>query len=53
MVVGFSLLVEVITLKSALWQYFPVNYPAALLPAYLGTGLLGYQLVKKIEEIIS
>lgn len=46
-----SLLVEIIG-KGALWTYVPGDWPVILWPAYFGVGLLGYQLVKKIEEVI-
>lgn len=46
-----SLIVEIIG-KGVLWTYLPGNWPVILWPVYFGVALLGYQLVKKIEEVI-
>ena len=48
LVVSFT--IEVIAVNLKVWTYFPGNWPIILWVGYFGSGLLGYQLVKKIEE---
>lgn len=47
-----SFIIEIIAINLKVWTYFPGNWPVILWLGYFGSGLLGYQLVKKIEEII-
>lgn len=47
-----SFAIEVIAISLNVWAYFPGNWPIILWLGYFGSGLLGYQLVKKIEETI-
>lgn len=47
-----SFTIEVIAISLNVWTYFPGNWPVILWIAYFGSGLLAYQLVKKIEEMI-
>lgn len=49
LVISFT--IEVIAVNFKVWTYFPGNWPVILWPTYFGSGLLGYQLVKKIEEL--
>ena len=51
-VVIISSIIELIGVNFKVWTYFPGNWPIILWPAYFGSGLLSYQLVKKIGEII-
>lgn len=46
-----AFIVENIAIPSGLWTYFPGNWPVILWVNYFGSGLLGYQLFKKIEKI--
>ncbi len=48
-----SFTIEVIAVNLNVWTYFPGNWPIILWVGYFGSGLLGYQLVKKIEELLS
>lgn len=50
LVLSFTLEIVGVTFK--LWTNFPGNWSIYLWIAYFGGGLLGYQLVKKIEEIV-
>ncbi len=52
-VLALSFLFEVIAVSLDVWTYYPGNWPVILWPTYFLSGLLGYQLVKKIEEIIN
>ncbi len=57
LLVGLSSLVlstifELMCVSLGLWNYNPGNWPVILWPIYFVTGLLAYQLVKKIEEIL-
>lgn len=47
-----SLIIELVAVNLKVWTYFPGNWPIILWVGYFGSGLLGYQLVKKIEESI-
>lgn len=47
-----SVTIEIIAINLQVWAYYPGNWPVILWVGYFGSGLLGYQLVKKIEEII-
>lgn len=47
-----AFIIELIAVNLKVWTYFPGNWPIILWPAYLGSGLLSYQLVKKIEEVV-
>lgn len=44
--------IELVAVSLKVWTYFPGNWPVILWIAYFGSGLLSYQLIKKIEEII-
>lgn len=44
-----SVLIELVAVKSGLWNYSPRNWPIILWFGYFGSGLLAYQLVKTIE----
>lgn len=46
-----SILLELVGVSFKLWTYFPGNWSIYLWISYFGSALLGYQLVKKIEEI--
>ncbi len=48
--VMLSIIIEAVAVNLSVWTYFPGNWPIILWFAYFGSGLLGYQLVKKIEE---
>lgn len=43
--------VETIGVRSGLWTYFPGNWPVILWVNYFGSGLMGYQVLKRIEEL--
>ncbi len=43
--------IEVIAINLNVWTYFPGNWPVILWIGYFGSGLLAYQLIKKIEEM--
>lgn len=45
-----SILLEFVGVSFKLWTNFPGNWSIYLWISYFGSGLLGYQLVKKIEE---
>jgi hypothetical protein len=45
-----SFIVENIGIRTQLWTYYPGNWPLILWFNYFGSGLLGYQILKKIEE---
>ena len=47
-----AFVIEVAAIKSQIWTYFPGNWPIVLWPAYFGGGLLSFQLIKKIEELV-
>lgn len=47
-----SFILELVGVTNKLWTNFPGNWSIYLWVAYFGGGLLSYQLVKKIEEII-
>lgn len=49
---SISFILEVLGVTFKLWTNFPGNWSIYLWIAYFGGGLLGYQLVKKIEEIM-
>ena len=51
-VLVLSLLFEYIAVYYQIWTYFPGNWPIVLWPAYFGGGLLSFQLIKKIEELV-
>lgn len=51
LVIAFA--IELVAVNLKVWTYFPGNWPIILWPSYLGSGLLSYQLVKKIEEAIN
>ena len=44
--------VEIIAISLRVWTYYPGNWPIILWIGYYGSGLLSYQLVKKIEEVL-
>ena len=48
----FSFAIEFAGVTFRLWTNFPGNWSIYLWTAYFGSGLLGYQFIKKIEEII-
>ncbi len=50
LIIGF--IFEDRSVAAGLWNYNPGNWPAILWPIYFEVGLLAYQLVKKIEEIL-
>src|SRR5258708_30222787 len=43
-----SIVIEFIAVSNNLWDYTPSNWPIILWFAYFGSGLFGYQLIKKI-----
>lgn len=45
-----AFIIEFLAINLELWTYFPGNWPIAVWLSYFGTGLLGYQLMKKTEE---
>lgn len=45
-----SFIIENIGIPNKLWTYYPGNWPIILWVNYFGSGLLGYQLLKKVEE---
>lgn len=51
-ILTISFIIELIGINLKVWTYFPGNWPIILWIGYFGSGLLGYQLVKKIEEMI-
>lgn len=51
-ILTISFTIEVIAVNLNVWTYFPGNWPVILWVGYFGSGLLGYQLVKKIEEMM-
>lgn len=46
-----SMFVELVAVTAGLWNYTPGNWPVVLWLGYFGSGLLAYQLVRKIEEM--
>ena len=50
LVLSFTLEIVGVTFK--LWTNFPGNWSIYLWIAYFGGGLLSFQLIKKIEEIV-
>jgi 4-hydroxybenzoate polyprenyltransferase len=51
--VVLSMFIEYVAVNSGLWTYYPQSWPAVLLLAYFGVGIAGYQIMKKVEEILS
>lgn len=49
---ALSFVIELAAVYLSVWAYFPGNWPIILWPMYFGSGLLGYQLLKKLEEIV-
>ncbi len=47
----FTIAIEYIGISYNLWTYVPTNWPIILWVAYFGSGLLAYQLTKKLEEM--
>lgn len=47
-----AFIVEIIAVNLGVWTYFPENWPITVWILYFGSGLLAYQLIKKIEEMI-
>lgn len=47
-----SILLEFVGVTNALWTNFPGNWSIYLWISYFGSALLGYQLVKKVEELV-
>lgn len=46
-----AVVVESVGVGSGLWTYFPGNWPVILWVNYFGSGLMGYQVLKRIEEL--
>ncbi len=47
-----AFVLEFVGVTFKLWTNFPGNWSIYLWVAYFGGGLLSYQLIKKIEEIV-
>lgn len=51
-VASVSFPIDFMAVSLRIWTFFPNNFPVVLFPAYFGAALLGYQILKKIEEVV-